>query len=61
MVYIISIGDTVRIKSSGVIGEITAKTVNQINGEWENVWFINNDYSNVYTSEDFEPIKGKYY
>lgn len=63
MVYIISIGDTIKIKSSGKIGKITSKTINRINGEWETVWFVDNDFSKAYTSNDFEPIKGqcKYY
>lgn len=58
-IYLISIGDTVQIKSSGKICKITSKTINKINGEWEHVWFMDNDFSKPYTSDKFEPVKGQ--
>lgn len=60
MSYIIAIGDTVRIKFTGEEAKITAKTIGKnIEGEYIDVWFMNNDFSKKYYSTHFEPIKGK--
>lgn len=59
MIYLISIGDNVKLKSTGKVAKITDKTINKINCEWETVWFMDNDYSKAYLPEEFEPIKGQ--